>query len=77
MQIEVVDLAARKVTSHFSLSEGSRRIMPLGAAVDPQGRYIARWVPELRSRGVETIVVLAHAGSFQEGPGAAAGCCSS
>jgi DNA-binding beta-propeller fold protein YncE len=40
MNIEVIDLAARKVTSHFSLSEGNRRIMPLGAAVDPQGRYI-------------------------------------
>jgi 5'-nucleotidase len=34
---------------------------------------VNRWVPELRSRGVETIVVLAHAGAFQEGPGAAVG----
>ena len=34
---------------------------------------VNRWVPELRRRGVEAIVVLAHAGAFQEGPSAAAG----
>ncbi len=28
---------------------------------------VNRWVPELRSLGVETIVVLAHAGAFQHG----------
>ena len=28
---------------------------------------VNRWVPELRSRGVEAIVVLAHSGAFQEG----------
>jgi 5'-nucleotidase len=28
---------------------------------------VNRWVPELRRRGVETIVVLAHAGAFQAG----------
>jgi len=40
MNIEVVDLSTRKVTSHFSLNEGNRRIFPLGLAVDPQGRYL-------------------------------------
>jgi 5'-nucleotidase len=28
---------------------------------------VNRWVPELRSRGVEAIVVLAHSGAFQQG----------
>jgi 5'-nucleotidase len=28
---------------------------------------VNRWVPELRSRGVEAIVVLAHSGAFQKG----------
>jgi 5'-nucleotidase len=32
---------------------------------------VNRWVPELRRRGVEAIVVLAHAGAFQEGDEAA------
>jgi 5'-nucleotidase len=32
---------------------------------------VNRWVPELRRRGVEAIVVLAHAGGFQQGDRAA------
>jgi 5'-nucleotidase len=32
---------------------------------------VNRWVPELRRRGIEAIVVLAHSGAFQEGPEAA------
>jgi len=32
---------------------------------------VNRWVPELRARGVEAIVVLAHAGAFQKGQSAA------
>jgi 5'-nucleotidase len=32
---------------------------------------VNRWVPELRSRGVEAIVVLAHSGAFQKGASAA------
>lgn len=40
MSIEVVDLAARKVTRHFSLNEGDRSVFPLGAATDPHGRYL-------------------------------------
>ena len=32
---------------------------------------VNRWVPELRSRGVEAIVVLAHSGAFQKGDVAA------
>jgi 5'-nucleotidase len=31
---------------------------------------VNRWVPELRARGVEAIVVLAHSGAFQEGESA-------
>ncbi len=31
---------------------------------------VNRWVPELRSRGVEAIVVLAHSGAFQKGDAA-------
>jgi 5'-nucleotidase len=34
---------------------------------------VNRWVPELRRRGVEAIVVLAHSGAFQRGAAAAAG----
>jgi 5'-nucleotidase len=34
---------------------------------------VNRWVPELRSRGVEAIVVLAHSGAFQEKATAAGG----
>ncbi len=40
MGIEIVDLATRKVTSHFELNEGNRRVYPLGAAPDPQGKFI-------------------------------------
>jgi hypothetical protein len=40
MSIEIVDLASRKVTDSFSLNEGNRTIFPLGAASDPQGRFI-------------------------------------
>jgi len=40
MGIEVVDLATRKVTTHFELNEGNKRVYPLGAAADPKGRYI-------------------------------------
>jgi DNA-binding beta-propeller fold protein YncE len=40
MGIEVVDLATRKVTSHFELNEGDRHVYPLGAAPDPQGKFI-------------------------------------
>jgi 5'-nucleotidase len=29
---------------------------------------VNRWVPELRRRGIEAIVVLAHSGAFQKGP---------
>jgi 5'-nucleotidase len=32
---------------------------------------VNRWVPELRRRGIEAIVVLAHSGAFQKGPAAA------
>ena len=35
MGIEVVELATRKVTSHFDLNEGNRHVYPLGAAADP------------------------------------------
>ena len=40
MGIEVVDLATRKVTSHFDLNEGNRHVYSLGAAPDPQGKYL-------------------------------------
>ena len=40
MGIEVVDLASRKVTSHFELNEGNKHVYPLGAAPDPEGKYI-------------------------------------
>ena len=40
MGIEVLDLATRKVTSHFELNEGNRRVYSLGAAPDPQGKYL-------------------------------------
>jgi DNA-binding beta-propeller fold protein YncE len=40
MGLEVVDLATRKVTNHFLLAEGNRRLMFLGGAPDPSGRYI-------------------------------------
>jgi 5'-nucleotidase len=74
---EIVERAGVKVgfigvttvdTPYFLLSEFAReyRWLDLSDSVN-------RWVPELRSQGVEAIVVLAHAGAFQEGPGAAAG----
>jgi 5'-nucleotidase len=55
-------------TPHFLLSEFARefRWPDLSDSVN-------RWVPELRSQGVEAIVVLAHAGAFQRGPDAAVG----
>jgi DNA-binding beta-propeller fold protein YncE len=40
MGIEVVDLATRKVTSHFELGEGNRRVWPMGGAADPEGKYL-------------------------------------
>ena len=40
MGIEVVDLATRKVTSHFDLNGPNSRVFPLGAAADPEGRFI-------------------------------------
>jgi 5'-nucleotidase len=53
-------------TPYFLLSEFARqyRWTDISEAVN-------RWVPELRRRGVEAIVVLAHAGGFQEGDDAA------
>jgi 5'-nucleotidase len=53
-------------TPYFLLSEFARqhRWLDLSDSVN-------RWVPELRRRGVEAIVVLAHAGGFQEGSGGA------
>ena len=74
---EIVERAGVKVgfigvttidTPYFLLSEFARdyRWLDLSDSVN-------QWVPELRSRGVEAIVVLAHAGAFQEGPNAAAG----
>jgi 5'-nucleotidase len=55
-------------TPHFLLSEFARqyRWLDLSDSVN-------RWVPELRSQGVEAIVVLAHAGGFHHGPDAAVG----
>jgi 5'-nucleotidase len=55
-------------TPSFLLSEFARehRWLDLSDSVN-------RWVPELRGQGVEAIVVLAHAGAFHRGPGAAAG----
>lgn len=40
MSIEVIDLATRKVLRHFSLNEGDRRVFFLGAATDPEGRFV-------------------------------------
>ncbi len=40
MGIEVVDLATRRVISHFELNEGNRHVYPLGGAADPQGKFI-------------------------------------
>jgi 5'-nucleotidase len=52
-------------TPFFLLSEYARqyRWTDVSDAVN-------RWVPELRRRGVEAIVVLAHAGAFQQGAAA-------
>jgi 5'-nucleotidase len=52
-------------TPFFLLSEFARqyRWTDVSEAVN-------RWVPELRRRGVEAIVVLAHAGAFQQGAAA-------
>jgi 5'-nucleotidase len=72
---EIVERAGVKVgfigvttidTPYFLLSEFARqyRWLDLSDSVN-------RWVPELRRRGVEAIVVLAHAGAFQEGTGGA------
>jgi 5'-nucleotidase len=71
----IVDRAGVKVgfigvttedTPYFLLSEFARqyRWTDISEAVN-------RWVPELRRRGVEAIVVLAHAGAFQQGADAA------
>jgi 5'-nucleotidase len=55
-------------TPHFLLSEFAReyRWLDLSDSVN-------RWVPELRSQGVEAIVVLAHAGAFHKGSDHAVG----
>ncbi|HYN49635.1 MAG TPA: metallophosphoesterase, partial [Thermoleophilaceae bacterium] len=55
-----------KDTPIFLLSEFARqyRWLDLSASVN-------RYVPELRAQGVEAIVVLAHAGAFQDGADAA------
>jgi 5'-nucleotidase len=55
-------------TPHFLLSEFARQLRWLDLSDS-----VNRWVPELRRQGVEAIVVLAHAGAFHGGPGAAAG----
>jgi 5'-nucleotidase len=55
-------------TPFFLLSEFARQYRWLDISDS-----VNRWVPELRSRGVEAIVVLAHAGAFEHGPGAAVG----
>jgi 5'-nucleotidase len=53
-------------TPYFLLSEFARQYRWLDLS-DTVNRY----VPELRRQGVEAIVVLAHAGAFQEGASAA------
>jgi 5'-nucleotidase len=74
---EIVERAGVKVgfigvttidTPYFLLSEFARAYEWLDLSDS-----VNRWVPELRSRGVEAIVVLAHAGAFQEGPNVVAG----
>jgi 5'-nucleotidase len=68
---EIVERAGVKVgfigvttvdTPYFLLSEFARRYRWLDLSDS-----VNRWVPELRRRGVEAIVVVAHAGAFQEG----------
>jgi 5'-nucleotidase len=49
-------------TPYFLLSEFARQYHWLDLS-----HSVNRWVPELRSQGVEAIVVLAHAGALQEG----------
>ena len=49
-------------TPFFLLSEFAREYRWLDVSDS-----VNRWVPELRRRGVEAIVVLAHAGAFQAG----------
>jgi 5'-nucleotidase len=53
-------------TPYFLLSEFARQFRWLDLS-----DTVNRWVPELRRRGVEAIVVLAHAGAFQSGDDAA------
>src|SRR5829696_3185260 len=53
-------------TPYFLLSEFARQHEWLDLS-----DTVNRWVPELRRRGVEAIVVLAHAGALQEGDDAA------
>ena len=55
-----------KDTPYFLLSEFARQYRWLDLS-----ESVNRWVPELRSQGVEAIVVLAHAGALQEGTDAA------
>ena len=55
-------------TPDFLLSDFARQFQWLDLSDS-----VNRWVPELRNQGVEAIVVLAHAGAFQQGPDAAAG----
>jgi 5'-nucleotidase len=55
-------------TPSFLLSQFARQFRWLDLSDS-----INRWVPELRSQGVEAIVVLAHAGAFHHGPDAAVG----
>jgi hypothetical protein len=38
--IEVIDLVTRRVTNHFVLDQGNRRVLPLGLAADPQDRLL-------------------------------------
>jgi 5'-nucleotidase len=55
-------------TPSFLLSEFARQYYWLDLSDS-----VNRWVPELRSQGVEAIVVLAHAGAFHQGADAAEG----
>jgi 5'-nucleotidase len=55
-------------TPSFLLSEFARQFRWLDLSDS-----VNHWVPELRSQGVEAIVVLAHAGAFHDGPDEAAG----
>jgi 5'-nucleotidase len=55
-------------TPSFLLSEFARQFQWLDLSDS-----VNRWVPALRSQGVEAIVVLAHAGAFHHGPDEAVG----